>query len=225
MQYIKRIVLLAVVSILILSLPTSLSAANATKQEDNQKILTLKKSGSEYQLGRSNDTACFWEFPILTQGQMRSDGTLIVKSDIEGDADIDLVGVTLPYGNTDAFAYLNALNLYVVDDKGEVIYDDTYAHVGDRDKSGNLKGVHITMKGGESKTYYITLSCDYGFSGKPALKEPIVYKYVVDVGSPAWMEYAAYIAIGIAVLVVIAVIFIILNSKKKSFGADNFDDT
>lgn len=222
MQNIKRFVSICLVLLLLVAFPVVLSADE--KQPDNVKVLTISKDGSSYQLGRNNDVATFWEFPVLTAGQSRSDGTLTIKSEIDGDAVIDMTSIGLPYGDEAAFEYLNALHLSVTDAEGKIIYDGSYAHIADLNKEGKLDTIHITLKGGESVTYNIALSCDFGFTGKNSTNgKIIVYSYTVDVGIPGWINYAAYIAIAIAIAVIVTVLLVVLRHRRTSFGV-GFDD-
>lgn len=219
----KRLCLVCVLFLLLFGITMSLSAAEESKPQkadDNEKTLTISKVGSSYQIGRSNDTATFWEFPVLTPGQSRNDGTLTLKSEIAGDAVIDMTKVTLPYDNEEALGYLNALHLHVVDEEGNVIYDDSYVHIADRDENGKMNVLKITLKGGESRTYHIGLSCDFGYTGKTNPGNVLVYTYLVDVGTPAWIDYSAYIGVAVVILIVVVVLFIIIRNRKTSFGAD-----
>ena len=219
MQNIKKFLAIFLICVVWCFVPFS-TLAETEKAEDNVKILTLSKEGNNYQLGRSNDTATFWEYPILAKGQSRSDGRFTIQSDITGDAVIEMTGVALPYDNEEAIAYLNALHLKVVDDKGNIVYDDSYAHIADVDQDGNMKIMKFTIRGGEKVDYSISLSCDFGFTGVANPGQVLVYSYTVDVGMPIWINYVIYGAIALAVIIVIVILIAILHNKKTSFGAD-----
>lgn len=221
MQSIKRVCVIVLSALLLLALPLSLSVDGESEKKDNEKILTVGRSNHVVHLGRSNDTATFWEYPVLTAGQMRKDGKLTIANEIGGRAVIKIVGVEFPYDDSDSINYLNALHLLVKDDLGEVVFDDSYAHVADvNDEKNELELLTVELEKGQSKTYSITLSCDFGYEGVTNCGQVLKYKYSVAIGTPHWVIYAVAATITVVVVAAVIILLVVSYRKKNAFGSE-----
>lgn len=220
MQNIKKWILSVCLCLLILLIPFSVFAEGEAPK-DNEKVLTVSKQNHVIHMARSNDTASFWEYPVLTAGQNRQDGVLTIENKVNGRAVVHLTSVDLPYDNQEALDYLNALRLFVKDEEGNVVYDDSYAHIADLDENGSFNLLSVELEKGQKKTYHVEMSCDFAYEGVANCGQVLVFTYSVDIKTPHWLIYAIAGLVTVLVLAAVVVFLVVSYKKKNAFGAMN----
>ncbi len=198
--------------LLILLLCVMLSfSASAEESLDNETTVVITRNSGQTEVTPSQTESCFWEYPQLTAGQHRDDGTLWLSNMSGEDITVTLSDFQLPLDNPDAVAYLKALHL-TVKAGGKTVFDDTY------DKAGNLS-VTMDIENGEKKPIGFELGCDFTYKGESSLGDDVIYgKYTVEYHSAGLLHSPVlYIVAGAvaAVVLVIAIIAIIVANKKK----------
>lgn len=222
---IKRIAALLLCLCVMIAMPMAVSAENESMKTVS-KIYTLHISETYGAIEASPDTPAFWEYPVLRAGEDYIEGMIVVHNDSAYIASMSLNGVTLPYGDDAKLSYLDHLMLTVKKD-GEVIYDNTYAHV--NDEEGGLKIDLMNMAPGEEHMFTVKLRCLYTYEGDPyADASQLTWNFgaksettVVEEpeGLPEWaiitvITFAAMIVVLIIIMIVRAIVRTV--KKKKN---------
>ncbi len=153
------------------------SPATLAETAGTERTYTLGEGKS---FSADTDTPTFWEFPQLKAGETRSEGRLTIVNESGEDETIALLRVELPYDDTAALTYLDALHLKV--EQGDtIVYDGTYSRV--MDKEGGLQLAAFDLENGGSETYTITLSCDFNYTGAAAVPSPLTWRFGASVAS------------------------------------------
>lgn len=187
-----------------------------------QKEIHLTVEQETAKLTSAPSSAVLWEYPNLTAGETAPEGTLTLCNDSEYEAKLLLTGIDLPYDDPEAIRYLNALHL-TVSDGDTVVYDDVYARI--MDTEGGLHLDIPTLRAGESKTYRISLRCDFAYDGKTNFNEGILWNFSSEVTYEGTrtvtseQPFAKAFFIGacvlLAVVTVAAVVRVILHRRKS----------
>lgn len=196
--------------LLILLLCVMLSFSASAESLDNETTVVIARNGGETKVTPSQTESCFWEYPQLTAGQHRDDGTLWLSNTSGEDITVTLSDFHLPLDNPDAVAYLKALHL-TVKAGGKTVFDDTY------DKAGNLS-VTMDIENGEKKPIGFELGCDFTYKGESSLGDDVIYgKYTVEYHGAGLLHSSVfYIVAGAVAVVVLVIVILVANKKKKS---------
>lgn len=121
----------------------------------------------------NTNVATFWEAPSLSAGETRSGGTLALENTSDKEVTLTLSEAGLPYDNADAMAYLDALQLQILDGETE-LFNDQYSRLG----TGDSPVLQTKLAPGEKKIYTISLSCSFRYTGQ--LEELPVISWTFD---------------------------------------------
>ena len=221
---IKRLMACVLCVVLMIMLSVAVCAEENESMDTFEKSYTLRISETHGTIEASPTTPAFWEYPILRAGETYKEGTFTVCNDSDYTVSMQLNEMTLPYGDADKLAYLDHLQLTVLE--GEtVIYDDTYAHVNDED--GGLSIAFDAMAPGEEHTYTVKLRCAFDYKGDPyadASQVAWVFgastqttTYEEPTGLPQWAKITVItFAVMFVLLILIMIIRAIVSAKKKN---------
>ena len=163
---------------------------------------------------RNNTKSTFWEFPMLTPGQTRSDGTLTIYNFSDYAADITLDKVDLPYTDQEVLTYLNAVTLVLTWD-GQEIFHGRYVDLAD------FSYTFGTLESEDSLVITVEMRCAFTYTGDTtAVKKPVVWQFdantaeeikgqengfeedgFVTLRLPTWSFWAAGAAVVLVILV------------------------
>lgn len=168
------------------------------------------------------DAAAFWECPLLSAGQGRTDGTLRISNEDKGAVDVRLKEVVLPYGDEEALAYLDALRIRVTDGD-TVLYDGAYTRIAEE---GGLALTVKELPRGSSHTFGIELYCSFGYTGEPIglqvrwdweASPAAVTNDVPAPEQPVWVLVSVCVAGGLVILCgVLGALNLTKRTKKKT---------
>lgn len=139
------------------------TAAQPEASADDRKTFRIvEENGRGSILQEPEDTAAFWEYPLLPAGQERS-GRLCLVND--GPR---VVAVTmtpdLPYGDEAAMLYLAGLHVAIRQAAdGTTLYDGPYTGLADRVPLLSIP----ELKPGEEREYIVTVRCSFRYEGDP----------------------------------------------------------
>lgn len=146
---------------------------------------TLQQKTFAYQGARwpspNTDVAAFWEAPALTGGETRTGGSLTLENAADQAVTLTLTELDLPYDKAEQMTYLDQLRLQIRDGD-KALYDGAYSHL----VSGDKPVLQVSLEPGASKTYAITLSCPFTYTG--TLKEGPVVAWTFDSHAPVVEE-------------------------------------
>lgn len=168
------------------------------------------------------DAAAFWECPMLSAGQARTDGQLRITNDDKAAVDVRLKDVVLPYGDEEALAYLDALRIRVTDGD-TVLYDGAYTRIAEE---GGLELTVQELPRGSTRTFGIELYCSFAYTGQPIgtqvrwdweASPSAVTNDVPAPEQPIWVLVSVCVAGGLVILCgVLGALNLTKLSKKKT---------
>lgn len=219
----KRLAACVLCLLILIALPTAVSAERPENMETLSKTYVLNISETHGSIEATPATPAFWEYPVLRAGEDYVEGTVVIRNDSNYTASMTLKEITLPYGDTAKLRYLDHLEL-TVSEGDQVLYDNTYAHV--NDEEGGLKLALDEMAPGEEHIYTIRLRCRYDYAGDPYADVAQVAwlfgastqttTYEESEGLPDWAKLTVIIfAVMIVLLILIMIIRAIVSAKKR----------
>ena len=188
-----RRMLAGVLSLLALSLPLTAAADETSAPEASPSTAPTEETAytqvSEKTITFTADDqiaiepegqTAFWEYPLLLPGENRQPGTLRLVNASSKAINFQLE-IGLPYENTLALTYLNALRI-TVKEGDTVLYDGAYCHIAD--EQGGLQVSMENWQPGSERVLTIQLRCDFGYDGDPEqVSAPINWGAKVRIGN------------------------------------------
>lgn len=172
-------------------------------------------------LTSDDQTAAFWEYPQLSAGQTRRNGSLTFINRSLGSVTVALTDVQLPYADAAALAYLGALRL-TIRDGDRVLYDGAFSRLND---DGLTEPVTVT--GGETRRLSVELSCDFAYEGAASCGEQVLYWNWGT--SASWYQPVLNMwtiwAPALLLIVVLIVFSRVRRTRRVSSVADEHEDT
>lgn len=171
----------------------------------------------------------FWEAPNVVTGQTRSGGVITLKNAADRTVDFTLASVSLPYGDTEALTYLDAVTL-VIEQDGSEVYRGPFTRLMDHDRAP----ITVTdVPAGESRELHMTVSCAFTYTGSVPSYESLVWTFEPTFEPKAtvptsplsdpeptvdWTMVAtiAGVMLGALVLTCVAVMLVRLFGKRRS---------
>lgn len=133
---------------------------------------TFAYTGARWASSNTN-VATFWEAPTLSAGETQSGGKLTLENTSDEEVTLTLAEAGLPHDNAEAMAYLDALQLQILDGDA-VLFSDSYSRL----EAGDSPVLQVKLASGEKKTYTLSLSCAFRYTGQ--LEEPPVLTWAFD---------------------------------------------
>ncbi|MBE6757567.1 MAG: hypothetical protein E7552_03330 [Ruminococcaceae bacterium] len=115
----------------------------------------------------------FWEAPNVVTGQTRSGGVITLKNAADCTVDFSLASVSLPYGDVEALAYLDAVTL-IIEQDGREVYRGPFTRLMDGDRAP----ITVTdVPAGESRELHMTVFCAFTYTGSVPAYESLVWTF------------------------------------------------
>ena len=138
-------------------------AAETATVEEKTIVFSVTEEGGQF--AAEPDQPAVWEFPLVPAGQTRRAGTLRLRNDSDATVHLRLEQIELPYGDTAALTYLDALRITVTEGD-QTLYDGPYSRIADAD--GGLKLETASWAPGATRELSIALRCPCSYEGNPA---------------------------------------------------------
>lgn len=163
-------------------LAAALLAGGITAAADSAAaVYTLTQEGNNLSMTQQEGELTFWEAPDVVTGQTRRDGTITLRNQSNRTVDFVLSSVTLPYGNTAALTYLDAVSVDVAEGE-RLCYHGTFTRLMDADRA-EIRVADVAP--GEERVLNVAVSCAYTYSGKVPSYSSMVWNFTPQVKNTA----------------------------------------
>ena len=160
---------------------TGLLGGLSVSATSHDAIYILSQDGSNFLMEQQDGELTFWEAPNVLNGQSRRDGVITLRNNTDRTVDFVLDHVSLPYDDTAALTYLDAVTLTIKQDDKR-LYHDTFTHLMDSERAEiRLESV----KPGEERQLSLTVFCDYSYQGNLPSYASLVWTFRPEIKSGA----------------------------------------
>ena len=142
-------------------------------------VYVFSQDGNDFSIYQAEGPITFWEAPDVTTGQTRSGGEIVLKNQSTMAADFTLTGVGLPYGNTEALTYLDAVTLHLSDGERE-LYNGPFTRLSEGE------AIRVTnVAPGEERHLAVSVSCAFSYKGNVPSYTSMVWTFTPELSDPA----------------------------------------
>lgn len=170
MRIVRWMTALLVAVLCVNGLPTSAASSG-------EAVYILTREGNTLSMTQQEGELTFWEAPDVTTGQTRMGGVITLRNETDRTVDFVLSSVSLPYGDTAALTYLDAVTIDIEQD-GATCYHGTFTRLMDSDRK-EIRLVNVAP--GESRQLSLSISCAYTYTGQVPSYSSLVWTFIPQV--------------------------------------------